>query len=117
MSYILPIQIILVIFVMFAASRAVLQFRGGSIRFGAMLFWLGIWALAIVAIFYPEQTTRLARIAGIGRGVDVVTYVSIAILFYLVFRLHVYMEDLRSQLSELIREVSIKEVKKGRGKK
>jgi len=114
MTLLLPIQIILLIFVMFAASRAILQFRGGTIRFGALLFWLTIWIFALIAIFYPEETTKLARLAGIGRGVDIVLYVSIAILFYLVFRLHVYLEDLRSELARLIREVSLKEVEKGK---
>ena len=112
MSILLPIQFVLLIFIIFAASRAVLQFKGGMIRFGAMLFWLGIWAVAVVAIFYPEATTRFAKLLGIGRGVDVILYVSIAILFYLVFRLHVYLEDIRSEISTLIREISLKEVKK-----
>lgn len=116
MNLFLPIQFILVVFIIFAASRAVLQFRGGSIRFGALIFWLSIWTVALIAIFYPEETTRLARLAGIGRGVDIVVYLSIAILFYLVFRLHVYLEDLRTEISSLIREVALKEVKKGRGK-
>lgn len=112
MSILLPIQFILLVFIVFAASRAVLQFKGGMIRFGAMLFWLGIWAVAVVAIFYPESTTRFAKLLGIGRGVDVILYVSIAILFYLVFRLHVYLEDIRSEISTLIREISLKDVKK-----
>lgn len=112
MNLILPIQFVLTVFIIFAASRAILQFKGGMIRFGAMLFWLGIWVVAAIAIFYPEATTRFARLLGIGRGVDVILYVSIAILFYLVFRLHVYLEDLRSEISTLIRELSLKEVKK-----
>jgi len=116
MSLLLPVQIILLVFVLFAASRAVLQFRGGTIRFGALSFWLLIWAVALLAIFYPEETTRIARILGIGRGVDIVVYSSIAILFYLVFRLHVYLENIRTEISQLIREVSLKQVKKG-GKK
>ena len=114
MALLLPIQIFLTLFILFAASRAVMQFKGGSIRFGALLFWLSIWIIAIVAIFYPEETTRIARMLGIGRGVDIIVYLSIAILFYLVFRLNVYLEDIRTQISQLIREVSLKQVKKGK---
>ena len=114
MTLLLPIQLILLLFIIFAASRAVLQFRGGTIRLGALTFWLMVWAVALIAIFYPDETTEIARLAGIGRGVDIIVYISIAILFYLVFRLHVYMEDLRTQLSRLIREISLKEVKKGK---
>lgn len=114
MPLILPVQIVLILFILFAASRAVLQFRGGTIRFGALSFWLSIWLVAIVAIIYPEETTRLARFLGIGRGVDIVVYASIAILFYLVFRLHVYLEDIRTEISTLIREVSLQEVQKSK---
>ena len=116
MSLLLPVQILLFIFVIFAASRAILQFKGGTIRFSALTFWLLIWLVALVAIFYPEETTKLAQVLGIGRGVDVVVYASIAILFYLVFRLHVYLENIRTEISRLIREVSLNNVKKG-GKK
>lgn len=117
MSLVLPIQIILLTFVIFAASRAVLRFQGGSIHFGGLLFWLTIWGGALLAIFFPEKTTDLARFAGIGRGADVVIYTSLALLFYLVFRLHVYLEDVRTQISSLIREISLLEAKKGKGKK
>jgi len=119
MELILPIQFVLTVFIVFAASRAVLQFKGGMIRFGALLFWLGIWGVATFAIFYPETTTNFAKILGIGRGVDVILYVSIAILFYLVFRLHIYVEDLRTEISRLIRELSLTRIQdnKKSGKK
>lgn len=116
MSLMLPIQLLLLVFVLFAASRAVLQFRGGTIRFGALSFWLMIWVVALIAIFYPNETTQLARALGIGRGVDVVVYASIAILFYLVFRLHVYLENIRTEISRLVREVSLKEVVRAKHK-
>ena len=116
MNILLPIQLLLLVFVLFAASRAYLRFQGGSIHFGGLIFWFTIWGAALIAIFLPEQTTELARRMGIGRGADVVIYVSIALLFYLVFRLHVYLEDLRRQVSSLIREVALKEVVKGKGK-
>lgn len=110
MSLLLPIQLGFIIFILFAASRAILRFKGGSIHLGALLFWILIWTMATIVVFSPEKTTEIAQIIGIGRGVDVVVYISIALLFYLVFRLHVYLEDVRTQISVLIREVSLKEV-------
>ncbi len=53
MSLLIPIQIILIAFILFAASRAFLRFRGGSLPFGAFLFWLFIWgSAAIVWVIY-----------------------------------------------------------------
>src|SRR5690349_10925598 len=116
MSILLPIQMGFVVFILFAASRAVLRFRGGSLHLGALLFWMLIWAGATVVVFSPERTTEIARLMGIGRGVDVVVYASIALLFYLVFRLHVYLEDVRTQMSSLIREMALRDAEKGRRK-
>lgn len=110
MTLLLPIQLGFVIFVLFAASRAILRFKGGSLHIGALIFWISIWVTAAIAVFSPDQTTEVARLLGIGRGVDVVVYCAIALLFYLVFRLHVYLEEIRSQISTLIREVSLKDV-------
>lgn len=117
MSFLLPIQLGFVVFIIFAASRAILRFKGGSLHFGALLFWIIVWASATIVVFSPEQTTELAKIMGIGRGVDVIVYISIALLFYLIFRLHVYLEDIRSQISGLIREMSLQEAEKQSPKK
>lgn len=111
MSLFIPIQLVLIVFILFAASRAYLRFKGGSLHFGAFIFWLLIWASAAIAIFFPEEMSIIARWAGIGRGADIIIYVSIALLFYLVFRLHVMMEGLRTEISRLVREISLKEVK------
>lgn len=116
MSLLLPIQLGFVIFIIFAASRAILRFKGGSIHFGALLFWVLVWSIATIVVFSPDQTTELAKIMGIGRGVDIVVYSSIALLFYLVFRLHVYLEDVRTEVSTLIREISLKEAVKSKKK-
>jgi hypothetical protein len=117
MSLLLPIQLGFVIFILFAASRAVLRFKGGSLHIGALVFWISIWVTAAIAVFSPDQTTEVARLLGIGRGVDVVIYSAIALLFYLVFRLHVYLEEIRTQISTLIRELSLREVSLKKSKK
>lgn len=111
MSLLIPIQFLLIVFVLFAASRAYLRFKGGSLPFGAFLFWVCIWSFAAIAIFLPEETSKIARWAGIGRGADIIIYISISLLFYLIFRLHVMLENVRSEISSLIREISLKEVK------
>lgn len=104
----LPIQISLFFFILFAVSRVILRFRDGQIHLGALLFWLITWSAATIALFSPEKTTKLAKLVGIGRGVDAITYLSLAVLFYLVFRLHVLIEGLNTKLSQLIREISLK---------
>jgi len=116
-TYILPIQIIFFLFILFALSRVILRYKDGEIHLGALIFWLAIWVGTSVAVISPDKTTQLARSLGIGRGVDVVIYLALALLFYLVFRLHVLIENLETKFSQVIREISLKNVGKQTTKK
>jgi hypothetical protein len=111
MSFILPIQIIVLAFLAFAFSRVYLRVKSGQISWGMFFFWSLIWVMAILTTLKPEITSILAKKFGIGRGIDAAIYLSIVVLFYLVFRLHVYLEDLNHKITKLIREISLQEKK------
>jgi len=108
----MPFQIIIVLFLVFALSRVILRFRGGQIKQGEFIFWAIIFLVAILGITLPFEATRLANFMGIGRGVDLVVYVSIAVLFYLVFRLYVMLQDIRRDMSEIVRRFALENRKK-----
>ena len=55
----------------------------------------------------PQTTTSLASVFGVGRGVDVIVYISLALLFYIVFRMFVMIEDLRHEITNLIRQIAL----------
>lgn len=108
----LPIQIILLAFLFFAISRVVLRLRDGSLTLGAFLFWLAVWVMAGLAVVEPSFTSYLASIIGIQRGTDLVIYLSLALLFYLVFRTNILIENLREEITRLTREIALKGSKK-----
>ena len=85
-----------------------LRYKSGEVSFRSLLFWTGIFGLAIISVLFPDITSEVANKAGITRGVDAVVYTSIALLFYLVFRLYVYLEDIRKEITTLIRMIAIK---------
>ena len=107
MNIFLPIQILFVIFLLFAASRVFLRAREGNITFSSFLFWLGLWVLAGFLVLNPDFATFLAKKIGIGRGTDAVIYASIALIFYLIFRTNVMMENLRHEISKLSAEIAL----------
>ncbi len=107
-----PVQIIALIFVTFAASRAILRAKDKKITFGELIFWLGIWSGLVFVVFFPDVTTRIAKLVGIGRGIDVIVYISISLLFYLIFRLYVKIEETESEITKLVREISLMDKKK-----
>lgn len=108
MSFItLPLQLLALIFLIFAFSRVWLRTREGSIGWGMFFFWTLIWVLAILAIVRPELTTQVANRLGIGRGADAVLYISIVLLFYLNFRTNVMLENLRHDITKLTRTIAL----------
>ena len=59
------------------------------------------------AVLFPEETDRIANFVGVGRGVDLITYViEVTVLFVL---LHYYTKfvELQRQLTDVVRELSI----------
>lgn len=106
------IQTILIVILGFALSRVWVRFRGGQVSLIASGFWTIIFAVALVGVVSPEYISLVANLVGIGRGVDLVLYLSVVILFYLVFRIYVMLEDLRHEITKLIRKIALENSKK-----
>lgn len=102
-----PIQVILIPFLVFALTRVYLQAKRGTLSIGEGMFWGGLFTIAAVGVLDPFFFTYIASLVGVGRGADLVIYFSLALLFYLIFRTSVYIEDLRNEITRLVRELSL----------
>jgi len=105
-------QIILLAFLVFALSRVLLRIKSKEITIREFIFWALIWTIAILVLLFPEIIIELSDYVGIGRGVDVIIYGSIALLFYLLFRLYVKLENIENSITKLVREVAIEKKRK-----
>jgi len=66
-----------------------------------------VLAIAGIAVVFPDLTDEAAKLVGVGRGVDLVTYlVEVGTLFVL---LHYYTKfvELERRVTELVREIAI----------
>lgn len=106
------LQLVLVIFLIFALTRVALRFRGGQLTVVEFCFWSLLFFVSALGIVFPDLTTKAAGILGIGRGVDLAIYASIVVLFYLVFRIYILIEDVRQEITELVRKIAIEKGKK-----
>ncbi len=68
--------------------------------------------LALAGVLEPGLTSYMARRLGIGRGTDVVLYLSIALLFYLIFRLSISLEETRREITDLVRKIALEDESK-----
>jgi len=100
------LQILILIFVIFAFSRLMLRFREKSISRQELIFWSTVWTMVLVVSLIPNITSWISIPLGIGRGIDVIVYLSIVILFYLIFRLYVKSEQTNQELTILVRSMA-----------
>ena len=67
----------------------------------------GVLGLAAGAVLFPDVTTDIAHIVGVGRGVDLINYlVDVGILFVI---LHYYLKfvELEERITHLVREIAL----------
>ena len=108
------LQVIVTLFIVFALSRAVFRFKDRQINSLELVFWCLLWIAVGVVLFMPQVTNPIARFLNVGRGIDVPVYLSIVLLFYLVFRLYVKLDNQNQNITKLVREVAMKKEMKKR---
>ena len=106
--------IIVVLFALFAWSRAFLRFREHAIRLNEFIFWTVIWGAIVVLTAFRTQLGFIADVVKLRRPVDVLIYFSIVLLFYMTFRLYVKLDSLEQNMTTLARETAMREAKRGK---
>ncbi len=98
------IQILAILFVVFALWRVVSKFKRKELKVLEFLMWLIFWLAVGVAFITPEALTLLANLLGIGRGADLVLYVAVVVVFYLMFRIFVRLEKMEKDITKVVRK-------------
>lgn len=74
-----------------------------------LTFWSLIWLSASILIAIPNFSSELGKIFGIGRGVDFVIYVSIFVLFLIIYKLYLAYEKARRDIKSLNSHIALLE--------
>ncbi|MFH1457038.1 MAG: DUF2304 family protein [Patescibacteria group bacterium] len=102
------IQFLIIAFALFVILMAILNFKKNKISLSGLMFWLILWLMVSIIVLLPQTTNFFAKILGVGRGTDVVIYLSIVLLFYLVFRMFIKLEKIETDITKIIREITLK---------
>ena len=108
------LQIIVVVFALFAWSRAILRFKNSQIGFAEVAMWSVLWIGACIVVLRPQWGEPVANFLGIGRPIDVGIYASIILLFYLIFKVYIKIETVEREISQLVRDHAIQHRKKNK---
>ena len=83
--------------------------KQGMLTMHSALFWILFWIAAVVAIAFPDSTTEIANAVGIGRGTDLVLYISLIVIFYLLFRLQIKLEKINRDITTVVRNNAVRD--------
>ena len=107
------IKIFLLIFILFVLSRIFFRFRAGDITSRELTIWVIFWLLVALAVAVPQQTDTIAQFLGVSRGADLLVYLSILVLFFIVFKIIVKLEKIDKNITKIVRSTALdKEGKK-----
>ena len=82
---------------------------------GVGVFWIVLWLAAAVAVADPDMVQRAGRFLGIGRGADLVLYLSILFMFVAFFVIYLRFRRIEDQLTRIVRHLAIEEAKRTAG--
>jgi len=88
------------------------RFIRKQIRIGELFVWVIFWLLAVGFVLWPDASQRLAEVFGVGRGVDLVVYLAIMLIFYLLFRIFMKFEKQEKELTKIVRYIALDETEK-----
>lgn len=102
----------LIQYVLLAAIAAALVFTVRRGRQNALsrvetFLWSVLWVGAGVVVLLPGVASSFASLLGVGRGADAVLYVSIIVLFTLVFRIFLRLDKIDRDITLLVRKDSL----------
>ena len=73
-----------------------------------LLLLLVMVGAALLFILFPDLTSRLAHRLGVGRGADLVFYLSIVIFWFVILKLYARIRRLERIVTEVVRKDALK---------
>ncbi len=102
-QYFLSFLILLIIY------RVVIKWKQGILASKDVVFWIGFWFVVGLIILLPDTTSFLAELVGVGRGADLIVYLSIVLIFYIIFQMTIKIEKIERNITKVVRTVAMKD--------
>ena len=102
-------QTIALIIIALILSRLYWQKQKNYIGMNEFLFWLVFWVLSAILIITLKFLDKFVADLGFsGSGIEVLLYLSVAVLFYFVFRLRLKLEKMEKDISKIVQNIALK---------
>jgi hypothetical protein len=107
------IKILILLFIIFVLWRTVLRSKAGDITYREFIIWFVFWLLVATATVVPKKIDILAQLIGVERGADLLVYLSIIVLFFIVFKIIVKLEKIDRNITKIVRQTALDDKKRG----
>lgn len=105
------IQIIATIIILIIFYQLIKKFIKDKASLTKIIFWVLFWGISLIIIWLPKETIdNIGSMFGVGRGIDVLVYLSIILLFYSNFKQTEKIEKLEKEITKLVREIAKEKV-------
>ncbi len=102
-------QIIALIIIAFFLARLFWQNQKKQITAVEFIFWLFFWVASAIAIISLKWVDRVVANFGFtASGINVLLYLSVAVLFFLVFRLRLKLNRIQQDITKIVRHIALK---------
>lgn len=102
-------QILALIIILFFLSRIFWQKKKKQINNNEFIFWLFFWFIAGFAIISIKKIDRLvAQLGFSGSGIEILFYLAIIILVYLVFKIRIRQAKIEKNITDIVRNMALK---------
>jgi len=101
------LQILIILFIAYVVFRTTKRFVKKDITLREYLIWLTFWILVGAATLVPQKTDIIAQAVGVERGADLLFFVSIIALFFIVFKIIVKLEKIERDITAVVRNTAI----------
>ncbi len=103
------IKIFLLIIIILIISRIASKYLKKELTVKEFVLWVLFWIGAGFIVIWPDTSSYLAMLLGVGRGADLVIYLSLVLVFYLLFRIFVRIEKIERDITKIISHIALKD--------
>ena len=100
------IQVVLTAGIIIIAAYMYMRLRNTFLDLVLILLFL---ITGVVFVIFNEITDKMAHFLGIGRGADMIFYLGLLFLFFLMLKLYARLRRVEENLTELVRKKSIED--------
>lgn len=104
-----PSQILITTLILFIIVRTLSAYKTRNLSPLFVLAWLVMWFIVLFFVFQQDFLSDIGIRLGLSRGVDLVIYVSIIVIFYVLYRVLIILFETRKTITQLVRKLALEE--------